>query len=222
MCSGQCSHSDTCSAFTWNIQLGVVAHRHIEVARPETIHEIPRALEPGRGRRGDRLEYRVGESDEGGGVVYRVLQPADLAVGSAELEAARRVQQVDDHALGQVGDAVLVDVLVQPRAQGVDLVDVEHDLLLEADLTRREAAGPLRVAAAQHARRVDRAVDVEGRRLTRAKSRHSVAHLRPEEGRRPLGASGSRGRGRERAGEGGRGRTMRANDGGLRGWRRTR
>ena len=147
--------------------------------------------------------------------MYRVLQPADLAVGSAELEAARRVQQVDDHALGQVGDAVLVDVLVQPRAQGVDLVDVEHDLLLEADLTRREAAGPLRVAAAQHARRVDRAVDVEGRRLTRAKSRHSVAHLRPEEGRRPLGAPSSRGRGRETAGEGGRGRE-RANDEGER------
>ena len=151
--------------------------------------------------------------------MHCVFQPTNVAVGSAELEAARGAQQVDDHPLGHVGDFVLVDVLVQPRTQGIDLVDVEHDLLLEADLARR-------VAAAQHARRVDRAVDVEGRRLTRAKSRHGVAHLRAGEGRRPLGASGSRGeggRGRERAGEGGRGgRGKRANDGGLRGWRRTR
>ena len=47
----------------------------------------------------------------------------------------------------------------------MDLVDVEHDLLLEADLAGREAAGPRGVALAQHARRVDRAVDVEGGRL---------------------------------------------------------
>lgn len=83
--------------------------------------------------------------------MHCVFQRTDLAVGSAELEATRRAQQVDDHPLGHVSDVVLVDVLVQPRAQGVHLVDVEHDLLLEADLARREAAGPLWVAAAQHA-----------------------------------------------------------------------
>jgi hypothetical protein len=56
----RCLLSVHSSAFTWHIQLGLAAHRHIEVARLEPIHEVPRALEPGRGRRGDRLEYRVG------------------------------------------------------------------------------------------------------------------------------------------------------------------
>ena len=91
---------------------------------PEAFHEVLRLLEAGRGRGGDALEDGVSEGDEGGGLVHRVLQLAHLAVGASELEATRRAQQVDDHALGHVGDPVLVDVLVQPRAQRVDLVGV--------------------------------------------------------------------------------------------------
>ena len=91
---------------------------------PEAFHEVLRLLEAGRGRGSDALEDGVREGDEGGGLVHRVLQLAHLAVGASELEAARRAQQVYDHALGHVGDPVLVDVLVQPRAQRVDLVGV--------------------------------------------------------------------------------------------------